>query len=99
MNNRRYNQHWINDEEVNRQIGELADTTRYEHYQQVIADQKQAYQSLSDSYNQGDLTKEQIDELALQNRINASFPSENNEQRWARQNASAVEAKEITEKM
>lgn len=90
---------YINDEEVNRQIGELADTTRVEHYEKVIAEQKQQYQHLSDSYDEGKMTKEEIAEMKLMHRINASFQSENHEARWARQNEAALEAKRVTEKM
>lgn len=101
MNNIRHDHTsgYINDDELNRQIGELADTTRVEHYEKVIAEQKQQYQHLSDSYDEGKMTKEEVEQMKLMHKINASFPSENHEARWARQNEAALEAKRVTEKM
>lgn len=90
---------YINDDELNRQIGEFADTTRVEHYEKVIAEQKQVYQDLSDSYDAGQMTKEEAEQLALMHKINQTFTHTPHEERWAQQNSLALEAKKIDEKM
>lgn len=91
--------HYINQDEVNRQIADLSDSGNQEHREKVARNYQQFYQNIQDRKDSGEDVSAEEAEILLQHRINAATPTRHHEVVWAEKNKVALEMKKIKERM
>jgi len=101
MNNIRHDSshHWINNDEVDRQINEFADSSKNDRDAKLVLSFQEKLAELDRRKAQGYNVDAEIAEIKLQHRLNAASPHVHHETRWKQRNEVVLERKKIEERM
>jgi len=91
--------HWINNEEVDRQINEFSTSAKTDREVKSVLQMQKFYEDLQRRKDQGYNISAEEKEHLLMHRLNAASQHVHHERRWAERNEAALERKRVEERM